>query len=804
MLHSEKMRYYEIYVTQHHAYEAVASFGSKNAYEFVPQPIPSNKYVKEIRQIDKIKMKMKLIEKEVGEVETKGDFMEADVDLQVEKAHERLQALKRMKSEIEAYRDRLREDRAVLRLVQSTIDDDEGPSALGTMAGVIDAKKAPLFESVVRDSFKRNVVLRRTIATDTKNGYLAITHGTAVLAKLLKVFVSLGGRTVDLDAERYVNKSRAMLTIASLLARVDRMLDAVDRSTASAVSAWTRRLPQWAAALRRNAAVLRTLNGFTSAGSGLLGGVWVPWKRADDFLRLAGVLDAVLVDEAIAEDPPVLFEGNDVISPFQEMNDMFEVPAYGELNPACFHMVSFPFLFGCMFSDAFHGLILLLFSLFMFHANRKINCKKIQGGVKKQGCEKSGELENDRSTVENIYSSSEECSSGGENGIKIETQNNLKINGGLKTNDNFYDKKENFNRETVISIPPNLNDETNKEIEEIEENEEIEEKVAEDLKKLLKNETEVEISDTSVEKESRFAPFVKYRYLALFCGLCSIYFGVLFNDFGSKALPLFSSPVTAQDFYPFGIDHAWHAAANKDDFINNLKMKMCVIFGFFHMLVGHGVNIANCLISENYTKLVSDALPSLGIFLCFVGYLTFLIFYKWLTDTTNPLVDVLIGMFLRPGGPSVLYSWQREVELGIFAAMVFFFLSVFLSKGLLKSKKAKGEEESSWIESAVHVIEIGVGLISNTSSYLRLWAVSLTHGTLTAILHRFFIDVSFYAYPITVPIYSIFTILVLIVIEGLSTALHAVRLNWVEFNSKFLNGKGRLFVPLGFEKDCEE
>jgi V-type H+-transporting ATPase subunit a len=37
------------------------------------------------------------------------------------------------------------------------------------------------------------------------------------------------------------------------------------------------------------------------------------------------------------------------------------VPLYKEVNPAVFATVTFPFLFGVMFGDIFHGLILLVF-----------------------------------------------------------------------------------------------------------------------------------------------------------------------------------------------------------------------------------------------------------------------------------------------------------------------------------------------------------------------------------------------------------------------------------------------------------
>ncbi|AFN83795.1 V-type ATP synthase [Encephalitozoon romaleae SJ-2008] len=118
---------------------------------------------------------------------------------------------------------------------------------------------------------------------------------------------------------------------------------------------------------------------------------------------------------------------------------------------------------------------------------------------------------------------------------------------------------------------------------------------------------------------------------------------------------------------------------------------------------------------------------------------------------------------------------------------------------IFKNMVKREEISSLWINQFIHVVEFGLGLISNTSSYLRLWAVSLAHAQLTRVLHEFTIGKEGFITPVVLSsVYILGTLVLLIGMEGLGSCLHAMRLNWVEFHSKFFRGKGYLFEPLGF------
>ena len=125
----------------------------------------------------------------------------------------------------------------------------------------------------------------------------------------------------------------------------------------------------------------------------------------------------------------------------------------------------------------------------------------------------------------------------------------------------------------------------------------------------------------------------------------------------------------------------------------------------------------------------------------------------------------------------------------------------------------------AFIHQAIHTIEFVLGSISNTASYLRLWALSLAHSQLAELFKDMILtDIGFknglpapwngLAAWFSYAAWAVISMIVLMVMENLSSFLHALRLQWVEFQNKFFYGDGNKYSPFSYKSiaavDAEE
>ena len=572
------------------------------------------------------------------------------------------------------------------------------------------------------------------------------------------------------------------------------------------------------------------------------GEIWVLQKN---FEKLKHELNSKVDDDSIATfidvkdygmERPTYIDVNEFTYPFQEIVNQYGIPNYHEINPGYFTIITFPFLFGIMFGDVGHGLILFFITLYLFNLANK--------NRKKQGPINSDEL-------------------------------------------------------------PFINDKNNN------------------------NSREINILDSP--EDSMLKSFVQYRYFFLLCSIFGIFCGFMYNEFFAIPLNLFGTCYTSKKngelilskehrinapdkkcVYPVGLDPSWIGTVNELTYTNSLKMKLSIIVGVLHMMLGIFIRGINNINAKNHTAFYFEFIPQFLFMGLMFGYLISMIFYKWGTDYDSntheapSLLTIMINMAIKLGeidGKPLFESFMGFSQESINRLILFicvllipvmllvkpinFYMRKVKTKGikyrndgvsliknenknddnininindnnninndydinnddnmnlnnsgdyslslsqesaikpnelyseLYATQKIKYKEEAKtkyqfielFIGQLIEVIEYVLGTVSNTASYLRLWALSLAH---TALSHVF-IEKTFIGYiqndhtniassVIGVFIYFLVflfaTAFILIFMDAMECVLHTLRLHWVEFQNKFYKGDGYLFRPFSFK-----
>uniref|UniRef100_A0A8C0J8Q2 V-type proton ATPase subunit a n=1 Tax=Chelonoidis abingdonii TaxID=106734 RepID=A0A8C0J8Q2_CHEAB len=534
-------------------------------------------------------------------------------------------------------------------------------------------------------------------------------------------------------------------------------------------------LPAWRMKVQKMKAIYLILNqcSFNVIEKCLIAEVWCPVRdlpQVQEALRHGSVRSFVHRIPS-SESPPTLIRTNKFTASFQSIVDAYGIASYQEVNPAPYTIITFPFLFAVMFGDVGHGLLMFLFALWMVLA------------------ESSPRLREARNEIWQTF---------------FEGRYLILLMGAFSVYTGFI-YNECFSKATAI-FPSAWS-------------------VA----------TMVNHSNWSSD------------YLASHA----------FLTLDPNVTGVFKGP------YPFGIDPVWSLANNHLNFLNSFKMKMSVILGIIHMSFGVLLGVFNHVHFRQRYQVVLVFLPQTLFMLALFGYLVFMIFYKWITfSAVNSLrapsiLIHFIDMFMFTENPDnhPLYPGQVIVQ-NILVVLALASVPVLLlgtpvylwcqhrrrghphlrvrgwagrqpllssqepgnSVNAMKADMEHGrhgpefEFSDVFMHQAIHTIEYCLGCISNTASYLRLWALSLAHAQLSEVLWNMVMRKGFLLlkYPggvLLVPVFAFFAVLtvaILLVMEGLSAFLHALRLHWVEFQNKFYVGTGYKLSPFAFPADSWE
>jgi V-type H+-transporting ATPase subunit a len=467
--------------------------------------------------------------------------------------------------------------------------------------------------------------------------------------------------------------------------------------------------------------------------------------------------------------PPTYFKLNKFTSSFQAIVDTYGVPRYQEVNPGLFTIVTFPFLFGIMYGDIGHGILLFLGALYMV-----VKEKELEAQVKNK-------------TINEIVG----MAFGGR--YMLLSMGIAAIYCGIIYND-------------CLSIPLNV----------------------------WGSAWHFEGNATTASGPTWVYPI-----------------GLDPSWLHTKNVLTFANSLKMKIAVTFGVIH--------------------MIFGITLSLFNHIYFNNRLSIYFEFIPQMVFMLCTFG-YMIFMIIVKFTIDWSDPKSGSPPnLIQTMISMFLSPGTiDNPLYNGQGPIQvvlvlLAVFSVPMMLFPKPYIErylheknkvptgpkkkgayfedaedpelaehdeKKLLEHKEGShahgshsaeghgggghGDDEEEYnfsehfIHQAIHTIEFVLGAVSNTASYLRLWALSLAHAELSDVFwEKMIMD---YGISSGSPIMGFIgfgawagaTAAVLLSMDVLECFLHALRLHWVEFQNKFFQADGYAFVPFDFiEKDDE-
>ncbi|GAB5568821.1 V-type proton ATPase 116 kDa subunit a [Prionailurus iriomotensis] len=778
---SEEMCLSQLFLQVEAAYCCVAELGELGLVQFKDLNVNVNsfqrKFVNEVRRCESLERILRFLEDEMQneiavqlpekapptplprEMITLETLLEK-LEGELQEANQNQQALKKSFLELTELKHLLKKTQDFFETETSLADDffTEDTSGLlelratpayvtgklGFTAGVINRERMASFERLLWRVCRGNIYLKFSEMDVTledpvtkeeikKNIFIIFYQGEQLRQKIKKICD--GFRAIIYPCPEPAAERREMLAginvkLEDLITVITQTESHRQRLLQEAAANWH----SWVIKVQKMKAIYHILNmcNIDVTQQCVIAEIWFPVadtgriKRAlEQGMELSGSsMVPILTAVQSKTSPPTFNRTNKFTAGFQNIVDAYGVGSYREINPAPYTIITFPFLFAVMFGDCGHGIIMLLAALWMVLNERR----------------------------------------------------------------------------------------------------------------LLSQKTNNEIWNT----------FFHGRYLILLMGIFSIYTGLIYNDCFSKSFNIFGSSWSVRPMFRNGTWNAHVMETNPylqlDPAIPGVYSGNPYPFGIdpnlelgfkqtnvFELLQDEDVSypgncpdgfrccsqpFQSCGYFGRTLNIVLQFIPEMIFILCLFGYLVFMIIFKWchfdvhMSWHAPSILIHFINMFLfNYDDPSnaPLYRHQQELQASMIQEDATEDIegdnsSPSMSTGQRASAGGHGaqddhEEEMNFsqfnfgdifVHQAIHTIEYCLGCISNTASYLRLWALSLAHAQLSEVLWTMVMNIGLRVRGwggligvfIIFAIFAVLTVAILLIMEGLSAFLHALRLHW--------------------------
>ncbi|RCN53313.1 V-type ATPase subunit family protein [Ancylostoma caninum] len=696
------------------------------------------------------------------------------------------------------------------------------------LVGVIRRDRLSVFERVLWRASHHTAYLRSSdieedledenYETVHKSVFIVFYKGDRMRSIVEKVCDGFKAKLMKNCPKTFKERESARTDVRARLSDLNTVLGQTKEHRFRVLQAAANNHNNWLRQVRMQKTVYHHLNLFTFDGIGrfFVAECWVPAVYLDD-VRAAlergaevsgSTVRPVLNVLETPEEPPTYNRTNKFTGVFQGIVDSYGIASYRELNPAPFTIISFPFIFACMFGDLGHGILMFLAGLYFVVREKNLI---------------------DRNIKDEIFG----MFFGGRYIILL--MGIFSIHAGIIYNDMFA---KSFNIFGTSWLNPYSQSELSTWINQ-----------SEHAKKEMLIEINPEYSYQHAdgpypfgvdpiwniaENKLNFLNSMKMK-LSVIAGIAQMTFGVVLSFFNYR---FFKSKI---DIYTV--------------FIPQMLFMTCIFIYLCLQIVIKWIFFwvkAEVIFGQLYPG--SHCAPSL-----LIGLINMFMFKdrpagfvqldKPINASANEYEEqdacylsqwypgqsmieailVIIAVLCIPvmlfGKPLHFIMEQKKKKKAMGSnisvrANVASDDSEIIINGSGKKEEAEhaaggggghGHDEAFgdvMVHQAIHTIEYVLGCVSHTASYLRLWALSLAHAQLSEVLWHMVLVNSFILDGVAgyIALYVIFfafgvlTFSILVLMEGLSAFLHALRLHWVEFQSKFYLGLGYAFMPYSFKQ----
>ncbi|KAI6222495.1 V-type proton ATPase subunit a [Aphelenchoides fujianensis] len=863
---SEEMRYCQMLVEKDAAFACVAELGKQPWVQFKDLNSEVNSFqrmfVRDIRRFDEMERKLRFLEAQVRKDEIEvvdNTFKEpnnvishtdmnqleqtlADLERDVNNMNESDHQLRKNFLELKEWEAVLQKtdqffqggiDDEALQEIEQARETEQGigmkaeKEPIGYTVGVIAREKVMAFERVLWRACRRTAFLRSADIDETLTHpdtgkqmeeavFIVFHNGDRLKAIIDKVSEGFRAKQYNqcpkLSHERQAALGKARQNIADM----ETVMGQTREHRLKVLNAASANIKNWLKQVRLYKSIYHTLNLFTFDGIGkfFAAECWVPLKDLEN-VRMAlergvekngGSVKPVLNVLQTDEPPPTYNRTNKFTSVFQGIVDSYGIASYLELNPAPYTIITFPFIFSCMFGDLGHGILMFLAGLWLVLREKALEARRI------------------RDEIFTMFF-------GGRYIILL--MGLFSIHAGLIYNDAFAKSFNIFG--SAWQVPYNNSDLTNWLHEE--------HNTKKEMHFELPPKPAFQHDDgpypfgmdpiwNTAENRLAFFNTMKMK-LSVIIGITQMTFGVLlsFNNYR-----FFKSKI---DIYTVFIPQMLFMGCIFIYLCLQIILKWIffwveprVIFMQFYpgshcapsLLIGL-INMfmfkdrAPGFVDENQNELPA----------CYLN--------QWYPGQSGiEAILVIVAVLCIPimlfGKPLYILMQQKKAKKALGDSMSVR-INMQTDETEVISNGKNGVNHSSeehpatagaggagahgghhdeafgdiMVHQAIHTIEYVLGCVSHTASYLRLWALSLAHAQLSEVLWDMVLrnGLAMSGIPGIIATFCIFfafgvlTFSILVLMEGLSAFLHALRLHWVEFQSKFYLGQGYAFLPFYFK-----